>query len=185
MELIDALDEDDIDAVRILLDAGADPNSTYVISHDYTEEIILDTVSSAADLRILALLLSHGADPNLNRSKALIHAANVGNLAVIKLLVSQGAKDLDRALIHAVHYNHPAITSYLLSQGADPRRRYEIYHGTMVNLERGLDAALILLDAYPSLRKLDLRVQKRFEEDERIRSLLAESTLTRLISRYL
>ncbi|KAJ5770668.1 uncharacterized protein N7511_002719 [Penicillium nucicola] len=116
-----------IDAVRVLLQAGMDPNSK-------KDGIYTPLCSSIRDDRpdILALLLHHGADPNLMASeypawKCITHK----RLHFLPDLVAAGA-DLRKppGIVEcAVQENHTEALHWLVSEaGANPNDRNEQGH---------------------------------------------------------
>lgn len=87
--LVSAAGKNNVDFVRILLEAGADPNLW-----DTDEGMnALGAASQAGDLTTLKLLLAHGADPNLppipGTSPPLSHATH--RVLLVKELLSHGA----------------------------------------------------------------------------------------------
>ncbi len=95
-DLWPALKEGDLEQVRGLLDAGADPNQ---------REAVLGTTplfsaAAAGDLELLKLLLARGAELdglNLDGTSALIGAAFLGRVDTARHLIEQGA---DRAVVN-------------------------------------------------------------------------------------
>lgn len=87
--LVSAAETNNVDLVRILLEAGADPNLW-----DTDEGMnALGAASQAGDLTTLKLLLAHGADPNLppmpGTSPPLSFATH--RVLLVKELLSHGA----------------------------------------------------------------------------------------------
>jgi ankyrin repeat protein len=81
--------------VRLLLEAGADPNRE---SMDETEGTPLCAAAAHDRAEIVRLLLEHGADPNVVEGKddevpmtALRWAQNYGHSEIIRLLLEAGA----------------------------------------------------------------------------------------------
>jgi hypothetical protein len=79
----------DVDAVRLLLDSGADPN----VRNDAGATALLWAIDDAQKTQ---LLLSRGADPNVRSDDGatplLLAAGRFGSLAVVKALLDGGAK---------------------------------------------------------------------------------------------
>ena len=113
------------EAVRVLLDAGADINAG-------TPSLGFNALLSAADkgnLALVRLLIGHGADIEARISSGatpLMLAARNGHADVVALLLENGArKDTANAkgvtaLIFASIYGHPGAAETLLDAGADP-----------------------------------------------------------------
>jgi len=120
-----AVQANDLDLAKALLEAGADPNrgNTYEI----TPLWLAATNSSAA---MTELLLAHGADAEFAMSHgetALMAAARAGDVESIGLLLSAGADPNAReqthgetALIWAAGENHGDAIHGLVAGGADP-----------------------------------------------------------------
>ena len=80
--LVSAVENEDIDLVKILLEAGADAN----IVPD-----ILEKAATHSNPEFLRLLLDHGADIQTYGGRALWTAAGSENLEIARLLVASGA----------------------------------------------------------------------------------------------
>jgi ankyrin repeat protein len=72
------------EAIRILLDAGADPNIA-----DNAGKTPL--IANAWDLEIAKLLLAHGANVNAQASDGFTPLLNAGTLELTRLLLEHGA----------------------------------------------------------------------------------------------
>ncbi|CAM9569774.1 unnamed protein product [Scytosiphon promiscuus] len=123
-----------VGALRLLLRAGADPNSS---TAGGATALMLDSVqevSAATRLEMMDALLSAGADPLLGNKnqrgwKPIHYAARRGEtLLMKKLLLSApttlNALDADERspLLLASHYGHEDTVSFLLSAGASKAR---------------------------------------------------------------
>ena len=123
--LLDAVQDDDIDAVRELLASGADVN---VNVHRPGDGTPLVEASRAGNIAMVTLLLDHGADPDVpapGDGNPLIIAAARGHGEVVRLLVGRGA-DVngyvpgdETPLINAAGAGHLGVVKYLVEQGAD------------------------------------------------------------------
>ena len=99
--LVVAAREGNVDAVRMLLAHGADPNRPLRFGKHAGLPVLLRTFSSSeADLieiDVVCALLSHGADPDPNaawprdRQSALMWAAKAGMTKVVRTLLIHGA----------------------------------------------------------------------------------------------
>jgi cytohesin len=105
-----------LDLVELLISKGADVNA-----QDAKGWTPLTVAASANNNEMVNALLAAQADPNAGRSSALTLAAGSGNVAMIDLLLSKGAKvNLTDALREAVAKDHPAAVAKLIQLKADP-----------------------------------------------------------------
>lgn len=119
---------DDTNAVRILLDVGADPN---LESTAESEGLPLCFAACWGDHEVVSALLEGGADPNLcedhgDGSGPLVWAARGGHLKVAEALLDAGA-DPNAAdgygrtpLDAATRRGSASVVQALLAAGADP-----------------------------------------------------------------
>lgn len=95
---------DDVEAVRVLLEAGADP-ARYRNDDGEPASVVRAALAAGCDLELIELLLAHGADPNApgpdGRSPYRVATAE-GRSELIELLRSHGAREdasgIDRLL---------------------------------------------------------------------------------------
>ena len=128
--LIGAVDEGDLQAVRELLAAGADPNATV---HGYTALYI---AASEEHLAIVQELLAAGADPNAmyNGYTAIYTAAQRGNLAIVRKLLAAGADPNESFMIIFETFQSIDVSVFvllireLLAAGADPNIILQLRH---------------------------------------------------------
>lgn len=123
-----AVREDDIQAVRSLLRAGADAKAAnrYGVTP-------LSLAATNADPAMVEMLLKAGADPNAalpGGQTVLMTAARTGNPGVVKALLAHGAKVDARednygetALMWAAAENHPDAARVLIEHGAGVNAR--------------------------------------------------------------
>jgi hypothetical protein len=122
--LTEAVYANDLEALRVLLDAGVDINT----SQDKDPEGIVVRAAGEGALESVRWLLEHGAGINCEvegvvRCFALAHAIMDGHFEVVRLLVEHGA-DVNatwaerNALSFAVDYGYPEIADYLRTHGA-------------------------------------------------------------------
>jgi cytochrome c len=114
------------DAVRLLLDEGANPNGASSVGSMGTP---LHWAALKGHVEIVGLLLERGADPNLvtpNGTAPLHHAAKGGHLEVAQRLVEHGADvnaltAIGEPPIHfAKKQQHEALATYLEDHGEGP-----------------------------------------------------------------
>ncbi|KAK3596502.1 hypothetical protein CHS0354_007409 [Potamilus streckersoni] len=133
-----AIFRDDLNLVKILLEAGTDPNTLQ--STDEKNSILLLTAYDG-QYDFMKTIIDHGADVNLENSMGYtpmhISAWN-GYLDCVKLLLEHGAKhdnptkDKNTPLALACHGNHPNVVEFLLPLGCN-----------INNADKDLDTALI------------------------------------------
>ena len=95
MALAAPISSDDVEGVRLLLDAGVDPGR-YVDDDGRTTPVVAATIRSGCSAELLGLLLQHGADANAagpdGRSPDRLATA-AGRPEVVDLLRRYGARD--------------------------------------------------------------------------------------------
>jgi uncharacterized protein len=97
-----AVNKSQVEAVRLLLTHGADPNIMGV----HGEWPALTYAAGAGDLEIVKLLLAHGA--KLNGASSYVLQANLTHMNV----------SIPTALEQAISLKRPTVVRYLLAQGA-------------------------------------------------------------------
>jgi ankyrin repeat protein len=137
--------------IRLLLEYGADPNSSWLnLQYNQPESALYGTVE-ANSVEGASLLLEAGADPNDNES--LYHACEKWNLDLLKALGKHGLnpKDISYCVKHALDMRWPEAVYWFLEQGADPNAIHPAAQETTLHwaVKRGapLDVIQALLDA--------------------------------------
>jgi mono/diheme cytochrome c family protein len=110
----------DLDAVRLVLEAGASPNVR-------NEAGATALMWATAELEKMGLLLDHGADPKVRsndaRTPVLIAAGQRQGMAAVKLLLERGAavteKGIDSPLAPALARGDEPLVRLLLERGAE------------------------------------------------------------------
>lgn len=122
-----------IEAVKLLLDAGLDPN-------EKSDERFSPLTTAIRDSRveIIDLLLSRGADPNLTGQDVPLKMA-VNKPEILKRLIVGGAKvDLCKGLVEqAVHYNNLESITILLEAGVPIDEKEQGLHTAVTTAIRG------------------------------------------------
>ena len=110
------------EVARLLLDAGADPNtSNGRPSPEWLPLALYGAAGIADNPAITRLLLERGADPNDDES--LYHSAEHDDLPCLRLLVEHGAQECGtNALANILNRDSVEGVRLLLSAGADPGR---------------------------------------------------------------
>ena len=120
-----AIENNAFDAVKLLLEEGAQPDGDWNSKRFHVEYAIEQEA-----LEIAALLLDYGASPHkaadlLYHNNPLIHAAERGYTALAQKLLFKGAEcnyqrlDHKSALHIACQQNNPELVALLLDHGAD------------------------------------------------------------------
>ncbi len=159
-KLIRAAQYEQINEVRLLLEAGADPNAQ---DGRKSNETALHESCYHGDIEMTRLLLEAGADPNIANdweNTPLHHAIWQcrGNPKVIALLLSHGSnpdvpmntRDSRNGLfpLHvACQVGWPKVTQLLLEHGADANVLSE-------KGDKPLDRVLVMKDSNPAREKL-------------------------------
>ncbi len=136
-DLFDAIESNNIEMVKDILNSGINPNirKGYTIPLNYAIQSASDYrlydndyASHNQMIKIIELLLERGADPNFSNIEGftpLMHASMVNEKEIVNLLLNNGAdpnlKDDDgnTALIYAVE-GAIEVVEILLNAGADP-----------------------------------------------------------------
>lgn len=112
---------DIIRTVEMLLNAGADPNATY-IDPAYPGDplsVLWGACGIKNDIEVARMLLTAGANPNDNES--LYHTVEHDNIELLQLLIDHGVDANGyNGLAHALDYERLPQVRMLLENGADP-----------------------------------------------------------------
>lgn len=109
--LIEAIKKGLIESVELLIQAGADPISSFALS----------TAAKSRHIAIIELLIEKGADPK--NPDVLISAARSGSIEIIKLFIEKGANPKNlKALNLAIRWGYIEIVKFLIEKGADPTK---------------------------------------------------------------
>lgn len=110
--------------VRLLLDAGADPNASFQ-QGDWRQVALYGAAGIAHDAELTRMLITAGADPNdadgaHTVGEALYHAVEAREPACAALLIEAGTDPhvVDYCLGRALNFPHPAMVEMLCEHGA-------------------------------------------------------------------
>ena len=180
--LIWAAHQDDLDAVKMLLAAGANPK----LANRY-QLTALSEAANVGDGEMIEMLVKAGADVNVTYGEGetpLMTASRTGATRGVKALLEKGAdvnaKDSyhgQTALMWAAAENHQDVAKLLLAAGADVNARSTLHEfafrkvaagGTQAVYSRGdltplmfaarqgsIDAGKVLLDAKADIEKAE------------------------------
>jgi ankyrin repeat protein len=116
--------EDFIQAATALLDAGADPNSGFMVDGEFPEfeTALYGAAGVAHHAALTRLLLAYGAEPN--DVEAVYHSPETYDNDAMKALVETGQltkENLAMMLIRKIDWHDYDGLIYLLEKGADPK----------------------------------------------------------------
>lgn len=135
-----------LEAVRLLLDKGADPN--------FKDGQPLKSASFNGHLGVVKLLMERGADVKADSGKALANAVRGGHAGVAKLLLEAGAEIVPNqrgffqaALIPSAKEGHTDMVKLLLDKGVDVNARFGAFQRTalMNAAEKGHEETVKIL----------------------------------------
>ena len=111
-----------VECARLLLAAGADPDSSWQHPEFGSLGALYGAAGVAHEPRMTALLLDAGANPNDDES--VYHATETGDLTCLRLLLAAGARvEGTNALAHCLDAEKPEMLRLLLDH--DPGREVE------------------------------------------------------------
>jgi ankyrin repeat protein len=127
------------DCARLLLDAGADPNSHTIEWDGEGEMTALFDAIGRGDLKLARLLIEHGAERD---EDAFYHACEQGDAAFLDLLYAPGHENL---VNHKLDFEDVAGLRWFLDRGVDVNAHCCLHHA--IARGRGLTILTMLLDA--------------------------------------
>jgi ankyrin repeat protein len=112
--------------VRLLLDAGADPNAAYV-KGEWLQVALYGAAGIAGDIELTRMLLEAGASPTderegLHGNEVLYHACELRDPTCARLVIEAGAAQhlLDYDLGRALNFDNPEMIEVFCNGGAQP-----------------------------------------------------------------
>ncbi|HEX3803259.1 MAG TPA: ankyrin repeat domain-containing protein [Solirubrobacteraceae bacterium] len=112
--------------VRLLLDAGADPNASYV-KGEWLQVALYGAAGIAGDAELTRMLLEAGADPTderdgLEGNEVLYHACEFFDPTCARLVIAAGARQnvVDYDLGRALNFPNPEMIEMFCAHGAHP-----------------------------------------------------------------
>lgn len=126
MDIICAIDNNDIDVVEQYLDSGININEPITLPHNHIfnmqNNTLLHLTTKFDRIEIATLLIERGADINIGHYPPLATAARNGSNKVAKLLIDRGANkySIDSALNEASQHMNLELVQILLDAGAYP-----------------------------------------------------------------
>ncbi len=143
-----------LDCARVLLEAGADPDSSWQHPEFGSLGALYGAAGVAHEPRMTALLLQAGANPDDDES--VYHATESADHTCLRLLLDAGAcVEGTNALAHAFDREDPALVALLLAH--DPGRDLERSLLWAVYRERSLEVIRLLVEAGADPNAYDTR----------------------------
>jgi len=153
-------------AVKLLLDAGADPNVHFWLNGE-KERWLQSTLYGAAGIAnhagLTALLLEAGAVIDANDKEVLYHTTEFPEAACLRLILTRGKPPIDHVkycLGRALDFEYSEHVALFLKAGADPNFRtnwdgIRSHLHKAVYLSRSVDCVKILIDAGGDVNAVD------------------------------
>ena len=120
------MQEGDLDIFRLLLDRGADPNTTRTARQGQGSQSALSAALRQSRGTMVGELLANGADPNLCESAAVVAAASAGYIEGMQVLIQHNAnihvqEGVPGMALHAAANGMDVnMVKFLLDKGVDP-----------------------------------------------------------------
>ncbi|HTV47396.1 MAG TPA: ankyrin repeat domain-containing protein [Phycisphaerae bacterium] len=157
-----------VKAVKLLLDAGADPNVHFWLNGE-KERWLQSTLYGAAGIAnhagLTALLLNAGAVVDANDREMLYHTTEFPDAACLRLILAHGKPPIDQVkycLGRTLDFEYPEHVALFLKAGADPNFRTN-WNGVRTHLHkavylgRSVSIVKMLIDAGGDVNAVDER----------------------------
>ena len=178
--LVEAVENEDLEATKSLLKQGADPNSR----NPENGLTVLMMAAGQANAELVKILIDAGADlfavDSGAGTSALHKACQGGSVEVVRLLVEAGAfvdwvapTTGHTPLMDALWFKWPAIVEYLLEVGAGLKLSTHYGFSLMEHFEYELNVNTIGKDKLLQAEKMLKERQKSDEEKIQIQKLMA------------
>lgn len=122
------LDQGNVEGVKRLLAAGANPNSRDWVGHSMLRQTVgfINASNSRQRVEIALLLLKAGANPNSDedtlRQTLDLRSSDKAAHELVPALLAHGARLKAEDLCEAVYYGDASIVNAVLDLGADPNK---------------------------------------------------------------
>ncbi len=146
-----AVEQDDLEIIKLLIDAGADVNVIgrcgFPAIHSATSDSVVQLLLEAGAFLDYEIIFSHGATLCSVDSRGMVHENLLALIPENYTDISKniGFGDLDRALRIMITVGNYKLVKMLLEAGANPKTSYVIEHipcGNIYKLKTALDLAL-------------------------------------------
>ncbi|MGH3900796.1 MAG: ankyrin repeat domain-containing protein [Pseudonocardiaceae bacterium] len=127
---------------RLLLDAGADPNSHTIEGDGQGQMSALRDAVERSDLALVRLLIERGATKD---EDAFYHACEQSNTAFLELLHQPGFEFKEFMVLHKLDFEDTTGLRWFLDHGVDVNAHRCLHHA--ISRGRGLTIITMLLDA--------------------------------------
>src|SRR5262245_46974861 len=118
-----------VQSARLLLEHGADPNSSYWMESNgerWLQSTLYGAAGIANNVQLTTLLLDAGARINSEDKEAIYHATEFPDPECLRLLLERGnppPQQVSYCLARATDFERPAHVALFLAAGADPNLR--------------------------------------------------------------
>lgn len=155
-----------VQAVRLLLNSGADPQSHYWMQSDqerWLQSTLYGAAGIANDAELTAMLLDAGARIDAEDKESLYHCSEFPDPTCLRMLLERGnppASQVTYCLGRATDFEYPEHVALFLKAGADPNYRiqwagFRTQLHKAVYLGRSVQTIKLLIDAGGDVNAVD------------------------------